>query len=55
MKLFILTRPPKDDVLDILPLIYGYAIKLAIIEKIKNGNHVMKEKESEEELYKTIY
>lgn len=55
MKLFILTRPPKDDIFDILPFIMGYAIKITVEEKIKNGIHVMKETHNEEELFQIVY
>ena len=55
MKLFILTRPPKDDIFDVFPFIMGYAIRLTVEGKIKNGIHVMKEAHNEEELYQIVY
>lgn len=42
MKIFILTKPPKDDLLEVLPFLLGKAISLALIKHLKNGKLILK-------------
>jgi hypothetical protein len=51
MKLFILTKPPKDDLFKLLPFLLGFGIRLVVETKIKNGVELMKIEENQEELY----
>ena len=41
MKLFILTKPPKDDILEVLPFILGRSVIATIEKYIKYGKLIL--------------
>jgi hypothetical protein len=51
VKLFILAKSNKDELLEVLPLLLGKAISLIVEKHIKNGKLIMKSEETELELY----
>lgn len=54
MKLFVLTKPPKDDLLEILPFLLGKAVYLILEKHIKNGKLLMKSGDTEMDLYSFV-
>ena len=55
MKLFIMTKPPKDDLLQILPFLLGRTVCLAIEKHIKNGKLILHSGGTELELYSFVH
>jgi hypothetical protein len=57
MKLFILVKPPKDDIFEILPFILGKAIILGVEKYLKNGKLILKSDEANTEmsLYQMVH
>ena len=50
MKLFILVKPPKDDIFEVLPFILGKAIILGVEKHLKNGKLILKNDEADSEM-----
>ena len=54
MKLFVLTKPPKDEILEHLPYIIGKTVHLTIERHIKNGKLIINNGDTENELYSFV-